>query len=33
MLKIILSGCQGHMGQVITKLVEEQEDIRDELFG
>ena len=26
MLKIILSGCQGHMGQVITKLVEEQEN-------
>ncbi len=25
MLKIILSGCQGHMGQVITKLVNEQE--------
>ena len=26
MLKIILSGCQGHMGQVITKLVEAQKD-------
>ncbi len=26
MLKIILSGCQGHMGQVITKLVDEQEN-------
>ncbi len=26
MLKIILSGCQGHMGQVITKLVKEQEN-------
>ncbi len=26
MLKIILSGCQGHMGQVITKLVEEQDN-------
>ncbi len=26
MLKIILSGCQGHMGRVITKLVEDQSD-------
>lgn len=26
MLKIILSGCLGHMGQVITKLVDEQEN-------
>ena len=28
MLKIILSGCQGHMGRVITKLVDEQDDIK-----